>query len=74
MKNFDDTRARSMPGVRKIVAIPAGVAVIADTFWQAKVARDALRVEWDEGKMANFNTCLLYTSTDATLRWALPAS
>ena len=37
MKSFDDSRARSMPGVRKIVAIPAGVAVIADTFWQAKV-------------------------------------
>lgn len=45
-----------MPGVRKIVAIPAGVAVIADTFWQAKVARDALRVEWDEGSMRDFDT------------------
>ena len=56
MKSFDDARARSMPGVRKIVAIPAGVAVIADTFWQAKVARDALRVEWDEGSMQNFDT------------------
>jgi isoquinoline 1-oxidoreductase subunit beta len=56
MKSFDDSRARSMPGVRKIVAIPAGVAVIADTFWQAKVARDALRVEWDEGSMGTFNT------------------
>jgi isoquinoline 1-oxidoreductase beta subunit len=56
MKSFDDTRARSMPGVRKIVAIPAGVAVIADTFWQAKVARDALRVEWDEGSMHDFDT------------------
>ncbi len=56
MKSFDDSRARSMPGVRKIVAVPAGVAVIADTFWQAKVARDALRVEWDEGSMATFNT------------------
>src|SRR5258708_6706381 len=51
MKSFDDARARSMPGVRKVVAIPAGVAVIADSFWQAKVARDALRVEWDEGSM-----------------------
>src|SRR5712671_7324316 len=30
MKSFDDSRARSMPGVRKIIAIPAGVAVIAD--------------------------------------------
>ena len=56
MKSFDDSRARSMPGVKKIVAIPAGVAVIADTFWQAKTARDALRVEWDEGSMQNFNT------------------
>jgi isoquinoline 1-oxidoreductase subunit beta len=56
MKSFDDSRARSMPGVRKIAAIPAGVAVIADTFWQAKVARDALRVEWDEGSMSGFDT------------------
>jgi isoquinoline 1-oxidoreductase beta subunit len=56
MKGFDDSRARSMPGVRKIVAIPAGVAVIADTFWQAKSARAALRVEWDEGSMQNFST------------------
>ncbi len=56
MKSFDDARARSMPGVRKIVAVPSGVAVIADTFWQAKVARDALRVEWDEGSMQNFST------------------
>jgi isoquinoline 1-oxidoreductase beta subunit len=56
MKSFDDTRARSMPGVKKIVAIPAGVAVIADTFWQAKTARDALRLEWDEGSMQNFST------------------
>jgi len=56
MKSFDDARARSMPGVKKIVAIPAGVAVIADTFWQAKTAREALRVEWDDGAMQNFNT------------------
>jgi isoquinoline 1-oxidoreductase subunit beta len=56
MKSLDDSRASSMPGVRKIVAIPAGVAVIADTFWQAKVARDALRIEWDEGSMHDFDT------------------
>src|SRR3984893_11320525 len=56
VKSFDDSRARSMPGVRKIVAVPAGVAVIADTFWQAKTARDALRVDWNEGSMETFNT------------------
>jgi isoquinoline 1-oxidoreductase subunit beta len=56
MKSFDDSRARSMPGVRKIVAVPAGVAVIADSFWQAKMAREALRVDWDEGSMRAFST------------------
>jgi isoquinoline 1-oxidoreductase beta subunit len=56
MKSFDDSRARSMAGVRKIVAVPAGVAVIADTFWQAKMAREALQVNWDEGSMQNFST------------------
>lgn len=53
---FDDAKARSLPGVRKIAAVPSGVAVIADTFWQAKTARDALHIEWDEGAMRGFST------------------
>jgi isoquinoline 1-oxidoreductase subunit beta len=56
VKSFDDTRARSMPGVSKIVAVPSGVAVVADSFWRAKVARDAVQIEWDEGEMHSFNT------------------
>ena len=56
VKGFDDAKARSMPGVRKIAQVPSGVAVVADTFWQARVARDALHVEWDEGAMRAFST------------------
>ncbi len=56
MRTFDDSRARAMAGVRRIVAVPSGVAVIADSFWQAKMARDALRIDWDEGPMSSFNT------------------
>jgi len=56
VKSFDDSHARSLPGVRKIVAVPSGVAVVADTFWQAKVARDAVRIDWDEGEMSTFST------------------
>ena len=65
-----------MPGVKKIVAVPAGVAVIAESFWQAKMARNALKVEWDEGSMQNFNTddmghkigkCIAWLSTIHTL-------
>ncbi|HYM08687.1 MAG TPA: xanthine dehydrogenase family protein molybdopterin-binding subunit [Terriglobales bacterium] len=59
LKSFDDSKARSMPGVRKIAQIPSGVAVVADTFWQAKVARDTLRVEWDDGAMRGFSTTQL---------------
>jgi isoquinoline 1-oxidoreductase beta subunit len=56
VKSVDDSRARSMPGVRKIVEVPSGVAVIADSFWQAKVARDALSIDWDDGEMHSFST------------------
>jgi isoquinoline 1-oxidoreductase subunit beta len=56
VKSFDDSHARNMPGVRKVVAVPSGVAVIADSFWQAKVARDAVRIDWDEGEMHAFST------------------
>ncbi len=56
VKSFDDSLARSMPGVQKIVEVPSGVAVIADSFWRAKMARDALRVDWDEGAMRAFST------------------
>ena len=56
VRAFDDSRARSMAGVRRIVAVPSGVAVIADSFWQAKMARDAIHIDWDEGTMSSFNT------------------
>ncbi|OLB86375.1 MAG: twin-arginine translocation pathway signal protein [Acidobacteria bacterium] len=56
MKSFDDSRARTMPGVRKIAAVPSGVAVIADSFWQAKMAREALHVDWDDSAMRTFST------------------
>jgi isoquinoline 1-oxidoreductase subunit beta len=44
--NTDD--AQKIPGVRYIVELPTGVAVLATTFWTAKKARDALKIEWDE--------------------------
>jgi isoquinoline 1-oxidoreductase subunit beta len=56
LKTFDSSKASAMPGVRKVVAVPSGVAVIADGFWAAKSGRDALHVEWDEGSMADFSS------------------
>lgn len=40
---------RRMPGVKTIVEIPHGLAVVADTFWHAKKAADALQIKFDAG-------------------------
>ncbi|MGD9547324.1 MAG: molybdopterin cofactor-binding domain-containing protein [Candidatus Krumholzibacteriia bacterium] len=45
----DDSAARRMRGVRRILPIGSGVAVLADTTWQAMKARDALDVRWTDG-------------------------
>lgn len=51
-KHFDATAAKAMPGVREVVTTSSGVAVVADSWWQARQARDALSVEWDAGPKA----------------------
>ncbi len=48
VKSFDATAAKAVPGVRAVVQVPSGVAVVADHFWAAKMGRDALTIEWDE--------------------------
>ena len=47
--SFDAARAKAMPGVKHVVQISDGVAVVADTWWRAKTARDTLAIRWDEG-------------------------
>ena len=56
LKSVDDAAAKKMPGVIKIKTIPAGVAVIADSFWRAKKARDALSINWDLGDWQHHST------------------
>lgn len=47
--SVDDSKAKGMPGVKNVVRITDGVAVVADSWWRAKTARDALVIQWDEG-------------------------
>ena len=54
--SFDATRAKVMPGVKHVVQISDGVAVVADTWWRAKTARDALVIQWDEGPGRTLST------------------
>lgn len=55
VKSFDATRAKAVPGVRQVVQVPSGVAVVADHYWAAKLGRDALQVEWDLGPNAGLD-------------------
>src|SRR5580765_6540815 len=48
VKSFDASKAKAVGGVVDVVAIPQGVALLANDFWSAKKGRDALAVEWDE--------------------------
>ena len=45
----DDTQAKAVKGVKSVIILPSGVAVLASGYWAAKKGRDALVVEWDLG-------------------------
>src|SRR5581483_8751543 len=48
VKSYDAAKIEKMPGVKKVVQVgDNAVAVVADTFWHAKTALDALPIVWD---------------------------
>ncbi len=60
VKSYNAERALKVKGVKKVVQISSGVAVVADSFWAAKKGRDALDVTWDEGPMAKVSSPDIY--------------
>jgi isoquinoline 1-oxidoreductase beta subunit len=56
VKSVDDAAARSTPGVIDVVAIPQGVAVIANNTWAAFKGREALNVVWDDDRAEKRST------------------
>jgi len=57
VKSFDEARISSMKGVKKVVKVgDSAVAVVADTWWHAKTALDALPIVWDEGENAKVSS------------------
>ncbi len=57
VKSFDAAKVTGMKGVRGVVPVgDSAVAVVADTWWQAKTALDALPIVWDEGENAKVSS------------------
>jgi isoquinoline 1-oxidoreductase beta subunit len=66
-KSYDEAAIRGRPGVRGVVPLRDGVAVVADSWWQAKQAADALPVTWDEGPNGGVSSASILASLRAGL-------
>jgi isoquinoline 1-oxidoreductase subunit beta len=58
--SVDDSAAKAVKGVRHVVRLDSGVAVVADNYWAAKKGRDAVKATWDEGAMKGVSSDALY--------------
>ena len=56
VKSFDATKAKAVRGVKQVLQISSGVAVVADNTWSAMEGRRALQIEWDEGPNASVSS------------------
>ncbi len=56
VKSFSADKAKAVPGVRHVVQIPNGVAVVADGFCPAKRGRELLEIAWDNGPLATLDS------------------
>ncbi len=57
--SFDAAAAKAVPGVKQVVQISTGVAVVADNTWSANQGRKALRIQWSEGAHADLNSAAI---------------
>jgi isoquinoline 1-oxidoreductase beta subunit len=74
LKSFDETKIADMKGVKKVVKVgDNAVAVVADTWWHAKTALDALPIVWDEGDNAKVSSASIAKWLEEGLDPAQPA-
>jgi isoquinoline 1-oxidoreductase subunit beta len=60
VKSYEAAKVTSMPGVKQVVQVgDSAVAVVAETWWQAKTALDALPIVWDEGENAKVSSATI---------------
>ena len=66
--SFDASAVSGMPGVKKVVQVDdTSVAVVADSWWQAKTALDALPIEWAPGEGSDYSSAAFEADLDAGL-------
>ncbi len=68
LKSFDDSATKAVPGVKQVVKVSNGVAVVADSFWSALQGRKALKVTWDEGPLAQLSSAQITRDYEAAAK------
>src|SRR5215831_18244085 len=56
VKSVNDAKAKAVPGVKQVVQISNGVAVVADNYWSATKGLQALEIVWDDGPNATLTS------------------
>ena len=56
VESFNADKTKAVAGVRNVVKISGGVAVVADNYWAASKGAQALEVKWNEGALANLSS------------------
>ena len=56
VRTFDPAPALAVPGVQRVVQIASGVAVVAERTWAAFQGKRALKIDWDEGRAAQWSS------------------
>ncbi|HKE82977.1 MAG TPA: molybdopterin cofactor-binding domain-containing protein, partial [Vicinamibacterales bacterium] len=54
--SFNADKAKAVPGVKNVVQISTGIAVVADNYWSASKGAQALEVTWEEGALAKLTS------------------
>ena len=63
--SFDGSGVATRPGVKAVVNIGEGVAVVADHYWTARSAADALKIQWDEGPAATLDSAAILATLES---------
>lgn len=67
LTTFDPGEALGVPGVKQVLPVASGIAVVATSFWAARTGRNALMMIWNEGPSAGLNDAAISKELDALL-------
>ena len=65
---FDPSKAKAVPGVRQVLQVDEGIAVVGDSTWAVFEGRKALNITWDEGRWANQSSAAMWKLFEETAK------